>query len=181
METTTLKTTLSPLPTILRHGLIGVATLGFISFFASVTLFFLLAWRLMVWGKAKQPLNQFAILIFNLVIADIQQSMAFLLEAVWLSKDSITVGTTTCWAQAWFVSTGDLSSGVWCLAIGLHTFASVVLNYRLGTKAFMTTIVFLWAFVYGVSSIPVALHPHNIYVRAGAWVSIRMPDYLGFC
>jgi hypothetical protein len=163
--------TLSPLPSVLRHGLRAVAALGFLSFFASVTLFLLLSYRIITWARNGKRINQFALLIWNLVVADIQQSIAFLLNTEWLIRDSIAVGTPSCWAQGWFVSTGDLSSGVWCLAIGIHTFASVILNYRLSSTAFFSAVISLWLFVYLLSLIPVMLHPTNIYVRAGAWVS----------
>jgi hypothetical protein len=92
---------LSPLPTDLRKGLYGLTTLGFISFFSCVSLQLLLTWRLIRWSiKGKRP-NQCFILIFNLVFADIQQSIAFLLNASWLAQDGIIADTSNCWAQGW--------------------------------------------------------------------------------
>jgi G protein-coupled glucose receptor regulating Gpa2 len=162
---------LSPLPAELQRGLIAVAFFGFLSLIASVTLFVILTYRIVSWRrKSNRPTSQFVLLIYNLVIADIQQSISFMLAVVWLSKDGIEVGTPTCWAQGWFVSVGDLASGVWCFAIGLHTFASVLFNYRLSPPKFYACIFAGWAFVYGCNIIAVAMHK-NIYVRAGPWVS----------
>jgi hypothetical protein len=41
----------------------------------------------------------------------VQQAMAFALTTVYLAKDKIEVGTTTCWANGWFVSTGRMLHG----------------------------------------------------------------------
>lgn len=143
--------------------------LGFLSFFASFSLFLVLGYRLFKWHSKAKHANQFVILIFNLVLADIQQSLAFLLNTEWLRMNQIAVGTRICWVQGWFVSTGDLASGVWCLAIGIHTFASVIFNYRLRTLHFYLTIAALWTFVYSMALIGIGLHPHDLYVRAGPW------------
>ena len=163
-------TTLSPLPPVLHRGLTAVAFFGFLSFLTSVALFCRLAWRLVTWKRRTQArFNQFIILIFNLVFADIQQSVAFLLNAQWLRSDAIEVGTTTCWAQGWFVSTGDLASGVFTLAIAVHSLMDIIFNYRLGHKAFLSVIFLCWTFVYACAIIGVAMHPTDFYVRAGAW------------
>lgn len=74
------------------------------------------------------------------------------------------------YTQGWLVSTGDLSSGVWCFAIGLHTFASVVFDYRLSKRAFFTSIFGLWAFIYGISLVGVGMYGKSLYVRSGVWV-----------
>jgi hypothetical protein len=91
--------TLSPLPPNLRIGLIPVAALGLISFIAAVSLFSFLAFRMIQWKRQSRPSNQFVFLIANLLFADIQQSIAFLLNAKWLVKNAIQVGTSSCWAQ----------------------------------------------------------------------------------
>jgi hypothetical protein len=162
---------LSPIPDNIHRWLRAVVVFGFLSMVTSVTLFVLLLYRLIRWRIKSKRSNQFVILIFNLVIADIQQSFAFLLNVEWLRINAVEVSNAICWAQGWFVSTGDLASGVWCFTIGVHTFASVILDYRLPKKWFLVAIVALWAFVYGVSLIPIGAHPQNPYVRAGVWVS----------
>ncbi|KAF2146242.1 uncharacterized protein K452DRAFT_220321 [Aplosporella prunicola CBS 121167] len=165
---------LSPLPPVLRRGLPAVAAFGILSFVASSTLFILLAYRLFFKYRREHGVQlQFIVLIFNLLLADIQQSMAFLLNVEWLVRNEIAVGTTTCWAQGWFVSIGDLASGIWTIAIGLHTFASVACNYRLGAKSFYATVASLWAFVYIAAIVGVVRHPHDLFVRAGAWCWIN--------
>jgi hypothetical protein len=124
-------------------------------------------------GTSKTRRNQFLILIFNLILADFQQSIAFMLNVEWLYKDSIQVGTSTCWAQGWFVSTGDLSSGLFTLAIALHSYADIVHDFRLSHRIFMSVIASLWTFNYLLAIASVALHPTDVFVRAGAWCWIN--------
>lgn len=164
--------TLTPLPDELTRGLSVVSAFGFLSFFLSTTLLCRLAWRL-IRGTEKTRTNQFVILIFNLILADVQQSIAFMLNAEWLRKDAIDVGTSSCWAQGWFVSTGDLSSGLFTLAIAIHSYADIVHDYRLGTRSFLAAIGSLWIFNYLLAVIGVVLHPADVYVRAGAWCWIN--------
>jgi hypothetical protein len=163
--------TLPRIPPHIHPWLRAVVALGFLSFVSSVTLLALLTYRLIRWHFKSQRTNQFAILIFNLLWADIQQSLAFLLNVEWLRLDSVVVNSPICFTQGWLVSTGDLGSGVWCFFIGLHTFASVILDYRLPKRSFFAVIIALWVFIYGVSVIGVGMHKDDIYVRSGIWVS----------
>jgi hypothetical protein len=165
--------TLNPLPPVLQHGLLAVSILGLLSFFSSSALFLYLSYKLLTWwrrGDLDNGCNQFLLLIYNLVLADMQQAVAFFLTLVWLGENKVDVQSTTCFVEGWFVSVGDLSSGVWIFAIALHTFYAVVKGRRLPTLTFVATIVGLWTFVYVMAVIGVAMHPHDFYVRAGAWV-----------
>jgi hypothetical protein len=87
-----------------------------------------------------------------------------------LSHDAIEVGTTTCFAQGWFVSTGDLASSVFICAIAIHTFFAVVKEYRLSTGTFYCCIAALWVFVYVMAALGPLMHGKLFYVRASAWV-----------
>ncbi|KAF2856820.1 integral membrane protein-like protein [Plenodomus tracheiphilus IPT5] len=162
-----------PLPKHIHPWLRAVVALGFISFIASVSLLVVLIYKLVRWRIKSKRSNQFVILIFNLLWADLQQSLSFLLNVEWLRIGWVQVENPICFAQGWLVSTGDLGSGVWCFMIGLHTFASVILDYRLKPRTFYLAIFFLWAFILGVSSIGIGLHPRNLYVRSGVWCWIH--------
>ncbi|ETI22072.1 hypothetical protein G647_06143 [Cladophialophora carrionii CBS 160.54] len=170
-----LDTTLDPLPPVLRHGLVAVAFFGILSLVSSVALLTFLTYRLCVWyhrGQLRDGANQFLLLIYNLVLADIQQAMAFALTSVYLSQDKIEVGTTTCWANGWFVSTGDLASGVFIFAIALHTYFAVVSGRRVSNRVFYGGIACSWTFIYLMAVIGVGLDP-KLYQRAGAWCWIN--------
>jgi hypothetical protein len=180
--------TLSPLPEVLSHGLVAVSFFAFLSFFCSTSLLFYLTWRMISWKRKSGSgvqMNQFLFLVYNLLFADIQQSIAFLLNASALSKHAIVVESPTCFAQGWFVSTGDLSSSVFICAIAIHTFMSVVKEYRLPESLFYGWIGSLWAFIYLMAILGPAMHGRDFYVRASAWVrlhSYHSRDYpLTFC
>jgi len=100
--------TLPRLPPHIHPWLRAVVILGFLSFVSSVTLLALLTYRLFRWHCKAKRTNQFAVLIFNLLWADIQQSLAFLLNIEWLRLDSVVVDNPICFTQGWLVSTGDL-------------------------------------------------------------------------
>jgi hypothetical protein len=71
-----------------------------------------------------------------------------------------------------------MASGAFCFLIGLHTFASIVFNYRLGNAAFGFTILGVWGFLYLLPIIGVAMHPDDIFVRATSWcwINANYPD-----
>jgi hypothetical protein len=124
--------------------------------------------------------NQFLVLIYCLLFADIQQALAFLLNVAWLTRDAVDVGTAVCWVQGWFVSVGDLASSVFITAIAIHTYMGVVKGYRLPGLVFYPTVLSLWLFVYGNALLGVIITENGagvggLYVRAGAWVSTSPP------
>lgn len=142
--------TLDPLPDVLHQGLAAVAFFGSLSLLSSLGLFVYLTFRLISWyvrGQLKDGANQFLLLIYNLLLADIQQAMAFALSAVHLARNKIEVGSTVCFANGWFVSTGDLASGVFIFSIALHTFFAVVKGRKLSNRVFYAWIVGAWVSV----------------------------------
>ncbi|KAF6839169.1 integral membrane protein [Colletotrichum musicola] len=123
--------------------------------------------------------NQFLILIYNLLLADIQQSLAFLLNAAWLRRGGIIVETPTCWAQGWFISTGDLASSAFITTIAIHTYLSVVREYKLPTWAFYTMIMTVWFFIYALAIAGIIITNNGaddggLYVRAAAWCWVNV-------
>lgn len=163
--------TLDSLPTQLRHGLPIVAICGLLSLTTTLILFSCLTYRLLTWyhrGQIRNGANQFFILVYNLVIADLQQAIAFTLTTVYVVHDKIEVDSSTCGANGWFVSVGDMASGVFILSIALHTFLAVAKNQILSDRLFYTWLAGAWSFVYLLAALTVTLHP-DVYARAGAW------------
>jgi hypothetical protein len=165
--------TLLQLPPNIHPWLQVVVVMGFLSFISSFSLLVLLTYRLIQWRIKSKRYNQFVILIFNLLLADIQQSLAFLFNVEWLRLNSVVVESNICFAQGWLVSTGDLASGVWCFVIGLHTFAAVILDFRLRPKYFWLMILAMWVFIYGLAVIGVGMYGKDVYVRSGVWCWIH--------
>ncbi|KAH7027236.1 G protein-coupled glucose receptor regulating Gpa2-domain-containing protein [Microdochium trichocladiopsis] len=123
--------------------------------------------------RRKAP-NQFLILVYNLLLADMHQATAFMLNITWLNRNEIAVGTDACWAQGFFVSNGDLAASCFITAIAFHTYFSVVRGYRPPHRVLYAMIGFLWVFVYLMGGLGVAITNNGkeaggLYVRAAAW------------
>jgi hypothetical protein len=126
--------------------------------------------------KKKRPHpNQFLVLIYNLLLADIHQAASFILNAVWVGRDALDVRTTTCWVQAWLIQTGDVASSLFITAIAVHTYLAIVRNYTPPQWAVYTAVVALWLFNYLLMVLGVAITDNGreyggFFVRATAWV-----------
>lgn len=222
--------TISPLPSVLHHGLRAVVILSSISLISSFLLFTHLTCKLVRYSmkrarrrskfrqaergwanqrvasvdlnlgldefhfgvsrrdqrspspsdlqKESPPPNQFVVLLYNLLLADMHQAMAFFLNVVWIAKDGIFVRTSECWTQGLFISNGDLASSCFIATIALHTYLTVVRGYRPPEWVLNSWIVGMWVFVYGMTIAGIASTNNGreaggYYVRASAWVSKR--------
>ncbi|KAJ4256141.1 hypothetical protein NW762_009217 [Fusarium torreyae] len=118
--------------------------------------------------------NQFLVLIINLLLADMHQGVAFLLNAAWLRHDAILVGTASCYTQGLFVSLGDLASSMFITAIAVHTYLIVVKRRQTPQRVLYGVIIAIWIFVYAISLLPIAGTQNGaefggFFVRAGSW------------
>jgi hypothetical protein len=126
-------------------------------------------------NKRRAP-NQFLVLLYNLLIADMHQALAFLINGVWVASDAIQVGSPVCFLQGWLVSTGDMSGGLFLSAIAIHTYMAVVWDRKPPQWAVYAGVIGIWVFTYFMAALGIAI-THNgksgggFYVRAGAWVS----------
>lgn len=124
------------------------------------------------------PPNQFVVLLYNLLLADMHQAVAFFLNVVWVASDGIYVRTPSCWTQGFFISNGDLASSCLIASIALHTYLTVVREYKPPERILNAWIVSVWIFVYGItiagiSSTGNGRDTGGYFVRASAWVSGR--------
>ncbi|KAI0880293.1 G protein-coupled glucose receptor regulating Gpa2-domain-containing protein [Annulohypoxylon maeteangense] len=123
--------------------------------------------------------NQFLVLVYNLFLADMHQATAFVLNIPWIQKNEIIVGSPSCWAQGWFVSTGDLSASCFICAISIHTYLGVVKGYKPPHWALHLAIAGLWLFIYimavaGVAATNNGKGAGGFYVRAAAWCWVNV-------
>lgn len=118
--------------------------------------------------------NPVLLLIYNLLFADIQQSLAFVLSLIWLGEDGIIVPSSTCWAQAWFLTTGKLASSGFLSAISVNTYLTIVRGYKPPQCVFHLSIAAVWIFSYimtmaGIVATDNGKEYGGFYVRAGLW------------
>ncbi|KAK5008833.1 hypothetical protein LTR28_003444 [Elasticomyces elasticus] len=163
---------LDPLPLSLEVGLIPVGLFGLLSVTTTSALLTYLAYHFVTWKKHHKTYvsyNQYVILIFNLLIADLQQSMSFLISFHWIKEHRIVAPTSACFAQGWLLHMGDISSGFFVLAIALHTFYTAAKGRRLPHKTFVALIAGIWSFALLLTAIGPLQYRDRYFVRAGAW------------
>ncbi|EME44793.1 hypothetical protein DOTSEDRAFT_111938, partial [Dothistroma septosporum NZE10] len=166
--------TVTPLPEVLRRGLVALTFFGLLSLTLASALFVHLVYRLITWKRTNHGrINQYVALLLNLVLADVQQAFGFSMSAHWLIKDGIIALTPACWAQGFLLNVGDVAAAVFTFAMAGHVFADIVCNYRLGAKPFVLTIVSLWISTYICSAVGIIMFPHDFYAGAGAWCWIN--------
>lgn len=167
---------INPLPVAQRRGLIAVSIMAFLSLIATASLLAFITFRLIFWRSNYQRYigyNQYIILIYNLILADFQQSLAFLLCLKWIISDKIESGTAACFLQGLWLQIGDPGSGLFVLAIAFHTFLLVVWGRKMSYRTFVTFVCGVWAFVAIIVIIPLAAYGADVFVPSGAWCWIN--------
>jgi hypothetical protein len=130
--------------------------------------------RMISWRKHYRQYvgyNQYIILIYNLLLADLQQSVAFSISFHWLKIDKIIAPTGACFIQGWFLQIGDVASGLFVLAIAIHTWLGVVRGYKMPYMWFVMAILAIWFFALFLTILGPALYHERYFARAAGWVS----------
>ncbi|KAJ6100247.1 hypothetical protein N7467_001782 [Penicillium canescens] len=163
-----------------RSLFIAMGTIALISLVSSLSLLSFLTYRFVYWQRYyKSPLakNQYVVLIYNLLLVDLQQSLAFLISLYWVSVGSVRFGEAACYLQGWWIQTGDPGSGLFVLSIALHTGAVVLRGRQVTFQTFIWCVVGLWTFILILGFVPVGLYGKDVFVISEAnwcWVS---PEY----
>ncbi|PIG80848.1 integral membrane protein [Aspergillus arachidicola] len=163
---------IDPLPSAQRKGLIAVTVMAFLSFIATLLLLLFITYRLVFWRSNYARYigyNQYIVLIYNLVLADLQQSLAFLICLKWITENKIEASSAACFLQGFWLQIGDPGSGLFVLAIAVHTFLLVALGHKLSHRAFVCGVVGVWLFVAILVIIPLASHGRFVFIPSGAW------------
>jgi uncharacterized membrane protein len=157
-----------------RSVFIAMGIIALISLVSTLSLLSFLTYRFIYWQryyKSSLAKNQYVVLIYNLLLADLQQSLAFLISLYWVSVGSVRFGTPACYLQGWWIQTGDPGSGLFVLSIALHTGAVVMRGRQLTYQTFIWCVVGLWTFILILGFIPVGLYGKEVFVISEAnWV-----------
>jgi len=162
----------SPLRQSLHRGLIPIGLLALLSVISTLALICFIAYRFATWRMHYRTFlgyNQYVVLVTNLLLADLQQSSGFLISWHWYKDGQILAPSSACFAQGWLIHSGDVSSGLFVLAIAMHTFYTAVYGRRVGNGVFAACTVGLWAFAYMLTGIGVGMHGDKYFTSAGAW------------
>lgn len=131
-------------------------------------------------GDDKQDdCNPFPILVYHLLLADMQEAMAYGLSIHWLSEDGIFAPSSVCWAQGWFGSVSNLGASLFLSAISVTTFCTIVLGHKPPRRVLYAVVTGIWLFTYGINtagvlcsmrSTPVVKMGESYFMRANVWV-----------
>lgn len=169
---------IDPLPSLQRNGLIVVSALSLLSMLCSFGLISFITYRLVFWKKYYRRYigyNQYVVLIYNLAIADFLQGLAFIISLRWIDLNALYASEGACFLQGTLLQIGDPMSGMFVLAIAVHTFMHVTLGRQIGHRAFVTVIVSLWVFGIVMVVIPIGVVGRYVWVPSVAWVSFSIP------
>ena len=159
----------SPIPRDLHNGLIGIVVIACLSATCTASLFTFLTYRMIQFPRFI-GCNQCVVLIYNLVLADLLQSVAFLLSAKSVAYDSVSSSSPSCFAQGLLLQIGDPGSGLFVFVISLHTFFLVSLWRRIGHRTFVCFVLGAWCFITLLVILPPILYERGAFVPSGAWV-----------
>ncbi|KAL0944715.1 uncharacterized protein CTRU02_202602 [Colletotrichum truncatum] len=119
--------------------------------------------------------NPFPILVYNLLLADMMEALAYGLSFYWVYADGIFAPSPVCWAQGWLGSTSNLAASLFLSVIAVNTFLTVGLGYKVPPWTVYTCIALLWAFDFGVNGAGVGFNDHgrgpgeSFFMRANVW------------
>ncbi|KAK1467574.1 integral membrane protein [Colletotrichum cuscutae] len=126
--------------------------------------------------EVEEARNPFPILIYNLLLADMMEAVAYALSISWVSADGIFAPSSVCWAQGWLGSTSNLAASLFLAVISINTFLTVGLGYKPPPWTIYTSIGFLWIFDFTINGAGVIfseIHPavpqESFFMRANVW------------
>lgn len=167
-----------------KAGFTAMGTIALMSWVSTFSLLSFLTFRFVFWQRYyKRPLaeNQYVVLIYNLLLVDLQQASAFLICLHWVTKGSVDFPSAACVLQGWWIQVADPGSGLFVLAIAIHTIHIVMRGRQLQFKHFVMCLCGLWAFIIMLGLIPVGLYGEDTFIISEAgWVSFsHRIDILG--
>ncbi|KAJ5133135.1 uncharacterized protein N7443_005233 [Penicillium atrosanguineum] len=163
-----------------RSLFIAMGFFGLLSLVSTLSLLSFLTYRFIYWQRYyKSPLgkNQYVVLIYQLLLVDLQQAIAFTISLYWVSRGSVHFGEPACYLQGWWIQTGDPGSGLFVLSIAFHTVAVVLRGRQLPFNIFVYCVIALWMFILILGFIPIGLYGSKSFVISEAnwcWLS---PDH----
>lgn len=165
---------LDPLPSDLRYGLIALGVLGLMSAISTFSLLCWITYRFISWRKYYRSYvgyNQYIVLIYNLLLADLIQAMSFVLAFHWYRLQKIVAPTPACFAQGFLIHLGDVASGLFVLSIAIHTWITVVRGRKITFNQLLAAIITCWVFALFLTVFGPANWGQRFFTRAGAWVT----------
>ncbi|KAJ5622899.1 hypothetical protein N7490_011504 [Penicillium lividum] len=163
---------IDPLPPLQRRGLTAIAALALVSLISTFCLLSFFTYRFIFWRKYYKRYigyNQYVVLMYNLALADFIQGLGFIVSLRWIGQNSIHAEDPGCFLQGIWLQIGDPMSGMFVLAIALHTFMHVSLGRQISHRVFVSIVVGLWIFGIVLVVIPIGIYGSHVWMPSVAW------------
>lgn len=126
--------------------------------------------------EREEARNPFPILIYHVLLAEMQTSLGYALNLSWVADNGIFVGTSTCWAQGCLNNLGVLASSIFFMSISANTYLAVVWGWRPRQRTTHIWTACCWAAAIvltfgGVVATENGRAEGGWFVRANTWVS----------
>lgn len=165
-----------PLTQSMRIEMTIVTVAACISFVTTVALIIYLSHLgvLALRTKERVPQHFYSLfLVFNLLIGNAIESLAFSLDLVYLIMDEVSLGPM-CTAQGMILQVGDMLGSAFTTAIALQTFCILIFRKNTSKRVFYGLILFVWFFSIFLGAPMPAIDSHfkpglQYYTLAGAW------------
>ncbi|KAI1759560.1 G protein-coupled glucose receptor regulating Gpa2-domain-containing protein [Hypoxylon sp. FL1150] len=154
------------------NGLLAIGCLATVSLIFTTSLLSFITWRMIDWKShysSSVSRNQSIVLIYQLILADLLQSLGFLISFHWAGERQIIGPKGTCFTQGWLIQLGDVASAFFVLSIAIHTTYQVILSRTLSYKTFTACICGTWAFAVTLTSLAPIIGGRYVFERAGSW------------
>lgn len=123
--------------------------------------------------RREKPPNPLLLLIYNLILADVVLSLAYMNNISWLRMDGIIAKTSTCFAQGWTVSFGCLTTSAFLFAISIFSYAGIIRGYKAKSRDVGIACSIVWILSLLLASLgPMVVHDGTFYGRETNWVSL---------
>lgn len=129
-------------------------------------------------AREKVPPHFYSLfLVFNLLVGNAIESLAFVLNISWLAQDHIVLGNF-CTAQGMILQVGDMLGSAFTTAIAIQTFMALVLRQTASKTVFWSFVSFVWFFSIFLGAPMPAIDAYfkpgtDYYTLAGAWCWIN--------
>lgn len=131
-------------------------------------------------AKLSEKTNPFPILVYNLLLADMLEALAYVLSIDWVIQDGIFAPSSTCWVQGWLGSISNLAASLFLSAISVNTFLTIVMGYKMRRWILYILLSGIWLFTLFLNAAGVLQSEHgtmrtasgeSYFMRANVWVS----------
>lgn len=122
--------------------------------------------------RREKPPDPLLLLIYNLILADMVLSAAYIHDGVWLSMDGIIVPSLTCSSQGWIISMGCLATSGFLLIISIFSYLGIIRGYKATSRDVTIACSTLWLLSILTASVgSIFVRDQTYYGRETNWVS----------